>query len=80
MLKSASPAGAVCAACFRKTRPDGLHLRLLFCRLGGPGRQKAFEADCNCELKFVALEDGVSLLNRLRMEGKTARPTWYSAG
>ncbi len=32
--------------------------------------KKAFEADCNCELKLVALEDGVSLLNRLRMEGK----------
>ena len=33
----------------------------------GPAVKKAFEADCNCELKFVALEDGVSLLNRLRM-------------
>jgi ABC transporter substrate-binding protein (ThiB subfamily) len=35
--------------------------------------KKAFEADCNCELKFVALEDGVSLLNRLRMEGKNSK-------
>ena len=43
---------------------------------GAPARRsKAFEAECGCELKFVALEDGVSLLNRLRMEGKTARPT-----
>ncbi|MBD3721206.1 hypothetical protein IE992_14230 [Klebsiella pneumoniae] len=41
----------------------------------GPAVKKAFEAECGCELKFVALEDGVSLLNRLRMEGKTARPT-----
>lgn len=39
----------------------------------GPAVKKAFEADCNCELKFVALEDGVSLLNRLRMEGKNSR-------
>ncbi|WNN49180.1 thiamine ABC transporter substrate binding subunit [Siccibacter colletis] len=39
----------------------------------GPTVKKAFEADCNCELKLVALEDGVSLLNRLRMEGKNSK-------
>lgn len=39
----------------------------------GPVVKKVFEADCNCELKFVALEDGVSLLNRLRMEGKNSK-------
>ncbi|HHA1294927.1 TPA: thiamine ABC transporter substrate binding subunit [Enterobacter ludwigii] len=39
----------------------------------GPVVKKAFEADCQCELKFVALEDGVSLLNRLRMEGKNSK-------
>ncbi len=42
----------------------------------GPGpavKKKAFEAECGCELKFVALEDGVSLLNRLRMEGKNSK-------
>ncbi|MHA8115282.1 thiamine ABC transporter substrate binding subunit [Kosakonia cowanii] len=39
----------------------------------GPAVKKTFEADCNCELKFVALEDGVSLLNRLRMEGKKSK-------
>ncbi len=39
----------------------------------GPAVKKAFEADCNCELKFVTLEDGVSLLNRLRMEGKNSK-------
>ncbi|HCC15368.1 MAG TPA: thiamine ABC transporter substrate binding subunit, partial [Escherichia coli] len=39
----------------------------------GPKVKKAFEADCNCELKLVALEDGVSLLNRLRMEGKNSK-------
>lgn len=38
----------------------------------GPAVKKAFEAECDCELKFVALEDGVSLLNRLRMEGKNS--------
>lgn len=39
----------------------------------GPAVKKAFEADCQCDLKFVALEDGVSLLNRLRMEGKNTK-------
>lgn len=39
----------------------------------GPAVKKAFEAECGCELKFVALEDGVSLLNRLRMEGKNSK-------
>ena len=38
-----------------------------------PAVKKAFEAQCGCELKFVALEDGVSLLNRVRMEGKNTK-------
>lgn len=36
----------------------------------GPKVKKAFEEICDCELKFVALEDGVSLLSRLKLEGK----------
>ncbi|HBO23234.1 MAG TPA: thiamine ABC transporter substrate binding subunit [Providencia sp.] len=41
----------------------------------GPGPQikKSFEAQCDCELKLVSLGDGVSLLNRLRMEGKKSK-------
>lgn len=39
----------------------------------GPAVKKAFKAQCGCELKFVALEDGVSLLNRVRMEGKNTK-------
>ncbi len=39
----------------------------------GPAIKKAFETRCGCELKYVALEDGVSLLNRLRMEGKNSK-------
>ncbi|NKI75285.1 thiamine ABC transporter substrate binding subunit [Dickeya sp. CFBP 2040] len=38
----------------------------------GPAVKTAFEKECDCELKFVALEDGVALLNRLRMEGKNS--------
>jgi len=39
----------------------------------GPAIKKAFEADCGCELNYVALADGVALLNRLRMEGKNSK-------
>jgi len=41
----------------------------------GPGLKvkEAFEKDCNCDLKFVALEDGVSLLSRLKLEGKNTK-------
>lgn len=39
----------------------------------GPKIKKTFEAECDCELKYVALADGVSLLNRLRMEGKKSQ-------
>ncbi len=39
----------------------------------GPRIKQAFEAQCGCELKFVALDDGVSILNRLRLEGKTTQ-------
>ena len=36
----------------------------------GPAIKTAFEQQCGCTLRYVSLEDGVSLLNRLRMEGK----------
>lgn len=39
----------------------------------GPAIKKAFEARCDCQLKYVALEDGVALLNRLRLEGKNSK-------
>ena len=37
----------------------------------GPGPQVklAFEAQCACNLELVGLEDGVSMLNRLKLEG-----------
>lgn len=36
----------------------------------GPKAKKAFEKVCDCDLNYVALEDGVSLLSRLKLEGK----------
>ena len=35
----------------------------------GPAIEKAFEAECDCDLRFVALDDGAALLTRLRLEG-----------
>ncbi|MFC3724911.1 thiamine ABC transporter substrate binding subunit [Neoaquamicrobium sediminum] len=35
----------------------------------GPVVEKAFEAECGCDLEFVAVADGVALLNRLKLEG-----------
>jgi len=39
----------------------------------GPAIEKAFEAQCDCNLEFVALDDGVSILNRVRLEGSTTK-------
>ncbi len=39
----------------------------------GPQVETAFEARCACDLEFVGLEDGVSMLNRLRLEGSNTR-------
>ncbi len=39
----------------------------------GPKVEKAFEAQCGCDLEFVALDDGVSILNRLRLEDSNSK-------
>lgn len=39
----------------------------------GPKIKKAFQEKCACELEFVTLDDGVSILNRLRLEGKNSK-------
>ncbi|WP_234418641.1 thiamine ABC transporter substrate binding subunit [Dongshaea marina] len=39
----------------------------------GPAIAKAFEQKYHCKVKLVGLDDGVSLLNRLRLEGKHSR-------
>lgn len=39
----------------------------------GPAIEQAFEAECGCDLNFVALDDGVSILNRLRLEGNQSK-------
>ncbi|OMH34048.1 thiamine ABC transporter substrate binding subunit [Motiliproteus sp. MSK22-1] len=39
----------------------------------GPQLEKAFEQQCSCNLEFIAAEDGVSILNRLRIEGNKTK-------
>jgi thiamine transport system substrate-binding protein len=39
----------------------------------GPAVEKAFEAQCGCDLKFVAVADGVALLNRVKLEGASTK-------
>lgn len=39
----------------------------------GPKIKIEFEKQCHCQLKFVGLENGVSLLNRLKLEGRHTR-------
>ena len=52
----------------------------------GPQVEKAFEAECGCDLKFVSVADGVALLNRVKLEGAVdqgrhrARPRHQSDG
>ncbi|NRA20180.1 MAG: thiamine ABC transporter substrate binding subunit [Oceanospirillaceae bacterium] len=39
----------------------------------GPKIKAAFEQECSCTLKFIAEEDGISILNRLKIEGTKAK-------
>lgn len=39
----------------------------------GPELKTRFEAQCACRLEFIGVEDGVALLNRLRLEGAKTR-------
>lgn len=39
----------------------------------GPAVEKAFEAECGCDLVFVTAGDGVALLNKVKIEGERSR-------
>lgn len=39
----------------------------------GPKIKQAFEKECGCEIQYISLDDGVSLLNRLHLEGKSTK-------
>ncbi|MFW6077328.1 MAG: thiamine ABC transporter substrate binding subunit [Hyphomicrobiales bacterium] len=38
----------------------------------GPAVKQAFEAECDCTLEWVGVQDGVALLTRLKLEGEGA--------
>ena len=39
----------------------------------GPQLEATFEAQCHCDLEFIAVDDGVSILNRLRIEKENTK-------
>lgn len=39
----------------------------------GPRVEKAFEAECGCDLQFVTAGDGVALLNKVKIEGERGK-------
>ena len=39
----------------------------------GPAVGKAFEAECDCTVAWVGVADGVAMLNRLKLEGASAK-------
>ncbi|MCO5070329.1 MAG: thiamine ABC transporter substrate binding subunit [Rhizobiaceae bacterium] len=39
----------------------------------GPQIEKTFEAECDCDVKFVGVADGVALLNRVKLEGTSTK-------
>lgn len=38
-----------------------------------PKLKTEFEQQCDCEIKFIAFDDGITMLNRLRLEGKKSK-------
>lgn len=39
----------------------------------GPAIKKSFEAECDCTLNWVGIQDGVAILNRLKLEGSNTK-------
>jgi thiamine transport system substrate-binding protein len=71
---------AAIALCWFSLRTDAEERRVLtvytygsFVSEWGPGPaiEKTFEAQCECDLVWVAVEDAAALLSRLRLEGKS---------
>ena len=39
----------------------------------GPAIEKAFEAQCDCDLNFVALDSSIGILGRVQLEGASSK-------
>nr|WP_315979741.1 thiamine ABC transporter substrate-binding protein [Aliamphritea spongicola] len=65
-------AGGMLSATAAQAEPLNVYTYDSFVSEWGPGPklEAAFEAQCNCDVNFIAVDDGVSILNRLRVEGE----------
>ncbi len=72
MIKHLSLSFAVLASSFVVADPLTVYTYESFISEWGPGPalEEKYEAHCQCDVEFVGLEDGVALLNRLRLEGE----------
>ncbi len=78
ILKSVSMAGILAIALAGPAKADGkltIYTYESFTAEWGPGPKvkEAFQKQCNCTVDFVAVTDGVALLNRLRLEGASTK-------
>jgi len=78
ILKSAITAGVLALALAGPAKADGkltVYTYESFTAEWGPGPKvkEAFQKQCNCTVDFVAVTDGVALLNRVRLEGASTK-------
>lgn len=78
ILKSVITAGVLALALAGPAKADGkltIYTYESFTAEWGPGPKvkDAFQKQCNCTVDFVAVTDGVALLNRLRLEGASTK-------
>ena len=78
LLKSALVLGALAFAASGEALAEGkltIYTYESFTAEWGPGPKvkEAFEKQCDCTVDFVAVTDGVALLNRLKLEGASTK-------
>ena len=78
ILKSTITAGVLALALAGPAKADGkltVYTYESFTAEWGPGPKvkEAFQKQCNCTVDFVAVTDGVALLNRVRLEGTSTK-------
>lgn len=78
ILKSATVASILAVALAGPAKADGkltVYTYESFTAEWGPGPKvkEAFQKQCSCSVDFVAVTDGVALLNRLRLEGASTK-------
>lgn len=68
---------SISSFCFAEDQKPILNIYtyLSFTSKWGPGSRikKKFEAECQCQVNFVSVDDGASLLRRVKLEGKKTK-------